>query len=189
MYNHQYKCIYSICIINFVCYFIFTIFYMNRNEYIHLPRKSVGMKWAQLLTGSGPLTTALCCFQEITVFRQERCLAMKNMDFLIKLMLWAVQFVDIGSDQVREAEAGPGVWEKQNLQVQGEKPAGQSAGFVPRDSIIWFTLCVVQCRPVPTRHGQFWPSSVIKWGAYFWALCSALFQITGEELSTWGTGL
>lgn len=44
---------------------------------------------------------------------------MKKMDFLAKLMLWAVQFVDIGGAQVREAEAGPGVWEKQSPQVQG----------------------------------------------------------------------
>lgn len=51
--------------------------------------------------GSGPLTTALCCFQEIPLFGQERCSAMKNMDFLTKLMLWAVQFVDIGGDHKR----------------------------------------------------------------------------------------
>lgn len=62
---------------------------------------------------------------------------MKNMDFLTKLMLWAVQFVDTGGDQVREAEAGPGVWEKQTLQVEGEKPAGRAVSRVcPRHSAI-----------------------------------------------------
>lgn len=52
------------------------------------------------------------------------------MDFLTKLMLWAAQFVDIGGDQVREAGAGSGVWEKQNLQVQGEKPAGRAVSRI-----------------------------------------------------------
>lgn len=53
---------------------------------------------------------------------------MKQMDFLTKL--WAVQFVDIGGDQVRQAEAGPEVWEKQNPQVQGEKPAGRAVSRI-----------------------------------------------------------
>lgn len=82
------------------------------------------------LMGSGTLTTALCCFQELTAFGLKRCSAMKNMDFLAKLMLWAVQLVDTGGDQVREAGAGAGVWEKQNLQVQGEKPAGRAVSRI-----------------------------------------------------------
>lgn len=59
---------------------------------------------------------------------------MKNMDFLAKLMLWAVQFVDIGGAQVREAEAGPGLWEKQSAQVQGGSEQDLSPGALQFDS-------------------------------------------------------